>query len=178
MILFMGVIGAGKSLQGRMLAKEPGYTWISTGDIFRKQLSEEETTKMKKGKLYSDQEVIKIIDNTLKRLDNNKEFIFDGFPRTVTQAEWLMEQVKKDRLDLTAVFNLQADETVVAKRLRDRGRFDDTEDGIKARMGEYREKTRPMIDYFKKIGVKIINIDSNQTPEKVHQDIKNYLNKM
>jgi adenylate kinase len=171
----MGVIGAGKSLQGRLLAKDDGYTWISTGEILRHDLSEEETDKMKKGKLYSDEEVIKVIDKTLNKIDMRDEIIFDGFPRTIKQADWLMDQVKADRLDLTAVFNLQATDDVVARRLKERGRIDDTDEGISARMNEYKTKTLPMINYFKKTGVKIINIDSNQTPEQVHEQIKDHL---
>lgn len=177
MILFMGVIGAGKSLQGRLLAQDHNYTWISTGEIFRQNLSHKETEKMKSGKLYSDEEVIKVIDKTLKKLNQNGEFIFDGFPRTITQAKWLMDQIKNGRLDLTAVFHLRADKEVIANRLKLRGRVDDTEEGIEARMSEYKNKTLPMIDYFKKTGIKVIDIDANQAPEKVQEDIRGYLKK-
>lgn len=175
MILFMGVIGAGKSLQGRMLADDNGFNWVSTGELFRKNLSDEETKKMKTGKLYSDQEVIKVIDRVLDDLGTKDELIFDGFPRTVTQAKWLMKQIEEERLKLTAVFNLKANDEEISRRLHARGRFDDTDEGIKARMDEYHNKTQPMINYFKESGVSIINIDSNQTPEKVHEEIKSHL---
>lgn len=175
MILFLGVAGSGKSLQGRMLAESSSYQLVSTGDLFRKNLSEAELERMRRGRLYSDEETISVVSRELKDLSEDKELIFDGFPRTVAQAKWIMDQVKSGKWNLTAVFNLQASEEIIAKRLSDRGRFDDQEETIKVRLEEYRNKTKPVIDYFKKSGVKIIDIDANRTPEEIHREIESYL---
>src|SRR3954470_6678869 len=103
MIILMGVAGAGKSIQGRLLADEHGYAWISTGEMFRVLVTGKRRQQMLEGKLLSDDEVIKLVDKTLKMIDLEKEFLLDGFPRTDTQADWLMEQVTSGRLHLTGV---------------------------------------------------------------------------
>ncbi len=67
MIILMGVAGAGKSMQGRMFADEHGYAWISTGELFRVLVTGQRRQQMLAGKLLSDEEVIKLIDKTLKQ---------------------------------------------------------------------------------------------------------------
>ena len=97
MIILMGVAGAGKSMQGRLFADEHGYAWISTGELFRVLVTGKRRQQMLEGKLLSDEEVIELIDKTLKLIDVDKEFLLDGFPRTKVQADWLLDQVKQDR---------------------------------------------------------------------------------
>ena len=82
MIILMGVAGAGKSMQGRMFADEHGYAWISTGELFRVLVTGKRRQQMLEGKLLSDEEVIQLIDKTLKQMvDTNQEFLLDGFPQ-------------------------------------------------------------------------------------------------
>src|SRR5580698_7430677 len=101
----MGVAGAGKSMQGRMLADEHGFAWISTGEMFRVLVTGQRRQEMLEGKLLSDKEVIELVDKTLSMIDLKQEFVLDGFPRTEKQADWLLEQVKGGRVKLNAVFN-------------------------------------------------------------------------
>src|ERR1700722_20035966 len=107
MILLIGVAGAGKSLQGQMLAKTTGYTWISTGEIFRAYLPEERKKELSTGKLLDDSEVIGLVDEALKALSEDKA-VLDGFPRTLVQAEWLINEAKDKRFEIRAAFNLVA----------------------------------------------------------------------
>jgi adenylate kinase len=171
MIILTGVAGAGKSMQGKMFADEHGYAWISTGEIFRVLVTGKRRQEMLEGKLLSDEEVINILDTVLNLIATDQEFVLDGFPRTIPQADWLLEQVHKGRLGLTAVVNLDASEDVVRERLMSRGRQDDTEEAIAKRFEEYRSVTTPILEHFKKEGVDVYNIDAAKEPRTVHDAI-------
>lgn len=176
MIILMGVAGAGKSMQGRLLADEKGYAWISTGEILRVLVTGKRRQEMLEGKLLSDDEMIHMMDKVLDLIDTSEEFIFDGFPRTIAQASWLAEQAEKGRFRINAVFHLTASEEVVLKRLKQRGRHDDTETAIRNRFEEYKAVTLPIIEAFRTRGINVYDIDGGQTPEAVHDDIVSHVN--
>lgn len=171
MIILTGVAGAGKSMQGKMLADEHGYAWISTGEILRVLVTGKRRQEMLRGKLLSDEEVTLILDKVLELINVEEEFVLDGFPRTIPQANWLLEQVHKRRFELSAVVNLDASEEVVRGRLMQRGRVDDTEDAINERFKEYRTVTMPILEHFRQEGVTVCNINAAQTPREVHDAI-------
>jgi adenylate kinase len=171
MIVLLGVAGAGKSMQGRLFADEHGYAWISTGELFRVLVTGERRKQMLSGKLLSDGEVIALVDRTLNLIDLNEEFLLDGFPRTTGQADWLINEVKSGRVKLTAVFNLTASRDVVKKRLLARGRQDDTEEAIENRFVEYETVTLPIVEYIRDAGASVFDIDADQDPITVHDQI-------
>lgn len=171
MIILTGVAGAGKSMQGKMFADEHGYAWISTGEVLRVLVTGRRRQEMLEGKLLSDEEMIAILDTVLNLIDPNQEFVLDGFPRTIEQTNWLLDQVHNKRFGLTAVINLDASEAEVRKRLIARGRQDDTDEAISKRFEEYRTVTLPILEYLKKEGVKVCSIDASQEPRAVHDDI-------
>ena len=175
MIILTGVAGAGKSMQGKMFADEHGYAWISTGEILRVLVTGKRRQEMLEGKLLSDDEVITILDSVLNLIDSKQEFVLDGFPRTINQANWLLDQIHDKRFQLTAVINLDASEDVVRKRLMSRGRQDDTEDSITKRFDEYRTVTLPILEHFRQEGVTVYDIDASQNPRDVHDDILEYI---
>ena len=139
MIIIMGVVGAGKSLQGQLFAKDTGYKWVSTGELFRAFLSAERQKELLSGKLLEDQEVIELVDRTLDEIGNSR-IVLDGFPRTIVQAQWLLDQINSKRITLTSIFNLSADRGVVTKRLLARGRGDDVDAIIDERFHKIRNK--------------------------------------
>src|SRR5689334_18933519 len=108
MIILMGVAGAGKSMQGRILADEHGYAWISTGEILRVLVTGKRRQEMLEGKLLSDDEVINMVDKVFELIDTDQEFVLDGFPRTIPQIDWLLGQVRAGRFKLSAVVHLSA----------------------------------------------------------------------
>jgi adenylate kinase len=171
MILLTGVAGAGKSMQGKILADEHGYSWISTGEILRVLVTGKRRQEMLQGKLLSDIEVVMILDKVFDLIDTKQEFILDGFPRTIPQADWLLDQASRGRFALTAVINLDASPTVVKDRLLSRGRQDDTEESIAKRFDEYTAVTLPILDYFAQEGVDVHHIDASQDPRSVHDAI-------
>lgn len=171
MIILTGVAGAGKSMQGKMFADEHGYAWISTGEILRVLVTGKRRQEMLEGKLLSDEEVTHILGKIFELIDTKQEFVLDGFPRTIPQADWLLSQVRVGRFPLTAVVNLAASEEVVRKRLISRGRQDDTEDAIAKRFEEYRNVTLPILEHFKSEGVTVYDIDAAADPRTVHDAI-------
>lgn len=171
MIIFMGVAGSGKSIQGRMLADERGLPWLSTGEFLRMLIAGERRKQMLAGKLLDDQEIITLVQKIFNIVDTSQEFVLDGFPRTATQADWLINQVKHGQLTVTNVIHLMADEDVVRKRLLERGRQDDHHEAISERFAEYRESILPILEQFKQAGVAVSNINSDQPMQQVHDDI-------
>ena len=175
MILFMGVAGAGKSVQGRMLADEYGLPWLSTGEFLRMMISGEKRKSMVAGKLLSDQEIIALVRKIFSVVDVEHEFVLDGFPRTSAQADWLLNQVKHEQLNLTAIVHLKADRQVVLERLLKRGRPDDTQAAIDKRFNEYENTTLPIVDLFKQAGSTVIEVDGEQSVQAVHDAIESAL---
>lgn len=171
MIILMGVAGSGKSMQGKILADEHGYAWISTGEILRVLVTGKRRREMLEGKLLSDEEMIHLMDKVLELIDTKQEFVLDGFPRTVAQADWLLKQVEEGRFDLSAVIHLTASEDVVRSRLLTRARLDDTEDAITERFREYSVVTLPIIAHLKKVGARVCDIDAAQDVRHVHDAI-------
>lgn len=171
MIILTGVAGAGKSMQGKIFADEHGYAWISTGEILRVLVTGKRRQEMLEGKLLSDEEVTTILDTVLNLIETNQEFVLDGFPRTIPQTNWLLDQIHAGRFKLTAVINLDASEEVVKLRLMSRGRQDDNEEAIAKRFNEYRTVTLPILEHLKKEGVNVYNIDASKEPRAVHDDI-------
>src|SRR5215467_5727464 len=113
MIILMGVAGAGKSMQGRLFADEHGFAWVSTGELLRVLVTGKRRQQMLEGKLLSDEEMINILDKVFELINTSEEFVLDGFPRTLPQAEWLLEQSKNGRFDVDLVFNLVASQDIV-----------------------------------------------------------------
>lgn len=167
----MGVAGAGKSMQGKILADEHGYAWISTGEILRVLVTGKRRHEMLQGKLLSDEEMINLMDKVLDLIDTKQEFVLDGFPRTVPQADWLLDQAHKGRFALNAVIHLAASEDAVRSRLLSRARPDDTENAIAKRFSEYNTVTLPILNYLEREGAKICKIDASQEVRAVHDAI-------
>lgn len=171
MIIFTGVAGAGKSVQGRMLADEMGYPWLSTGEFLRMLIAGERRKAMLEGKLLSDKEMIAVMDRILNLIPTDEEFILDGFPRTLAQADWLLAQVKAGLLDVTAVFRIEASREVVKMRLLERGRQDDHHEAIEERFREYEETMVPILKRFEESGIPVHLISGEQPVQDVHKDI-------
>jgi len=176
MIILMGVAGAGKSTQGRLLADQKGYAWISTGEILRVLITGTRRQKMLQGKLLSDEETINVIDKVLDLIDPNDEFVLDGFPRSMQQLHWLLKQTDQERFDRILVIYLRAPEALVHDRLIQRGRTDDTDQAIGERFKEYHEVTLPILDEFRQHNIKIYEFDASQDAETIHSEIMHHLN--
>jgi adenylate kinase len=154
-----------------MLADKRGYHLISMGEVLRMYVTGEQRERMLSGGLLDDREIVKIVDGVLDSLDDGEEVLMDGFPRTVPQAEWLLEQVKAGRFKLDKAFHLVSSRDAVKDRLVKRARIDDVESAIEERFNEYERSTAPLIKWLDEHGVEVINIDAERTPEQVNADI-------
>lgn len=171
MIIFMGVAGSGKSVQGRRLADEMGLPWLSTGEFLRMLISGERRKAMVDGKLLSDSDIIELVQKIFRLIDVKEEFILDGFPRTLAQADWLLNQVKHGQLAVTAVIHMTASEDAVLGRLLSRGRPDDHEEAIRERFEEYEQAIKPILEDFKSAGVPVYDVNGEQAIDAVHDEI-------
>jgi adenylate kinase len=158
-LVLFGPPGSGKGTQSASIIEKYGLVHISTGDILRIEVSSEtplglEAKKyMDQGMLVPDEVVIGMISS---KLDENPEvngFIFDGFPRTVAQAEALDNLLDFKGNPINLVLSLKVSEEELRKRLLERGqtsgRTDDTEEVIVKRIKEYYAKTAPVAEYYK-----------------------------
>jgi len=171
MILIMGVAGAGKSVLGRKVADNLGLPWLSTGEFLRMLVTGKRRKEMLAGQLLSDTEMIQLADKIFHMIEIKDEFILDGFPRTVGQADWLIAQHSAGLIKISTVLHIEASEDVVRERLLDRGRQDDTKEAIAARFNEYRQTTLPMIKDFEKKDITVHHISGEGTPEEVYDSV-------
>lgn len=173
MILFFGPTGAGKSMQGQMLAVRQGWKWLSTGEMLRASKDPEVIKVLKSGELVSDELTYDVFDEAVRdaKAKNYPKIIVDGFPRTKDQAEWLADYMEKsgEKIDLVVV--LEVPESEIMKRLEVRGRMEDTPETIARRMSIYRQKMYPILGSFAEDGVKIIHLDGTGSAGEVHDRI-------
>jgi adenylate kinase len=177
MILLMGIAGSGKGTQGKMLADQHGFHLISMGDVVRMYVTGTQRQRMLSGGLLDDDEIIKIVERVLTSLPDDEEVLMDGFPRTIPQAEWLLERVKADGFKLDTAFHLVASHDAVKRRLMNRGRIDDVEAAIEERFNEYKRSTEPLLSWLSDHGVQVINIDAERPPEVINAELVKYLSK-
>lgn len=159
-IVLFGKPGAGKGTQAEFLKTKYNLTHLSTGDIFRYNIKGETElgklakTYMDKGDLVPDAVTIKMLESEVNKNQESNGFLFDGFPRTISQAEALDAFLASKNDKITATVALEADDEVLVKRLLERGKTsgrpdDQDEEKIRNRYQEYNEKTAPLMDYYK-----------------------------
>ena len=158
-IVLFGKPGAGKGTQANFLKIKYSLVHISTGDLFRYNLKNKtELGKlaksfMDKGDLVPDQVTIKMLEEEVKQNTNAKGFLFDGFPRTKSQAEALDNFLENNKMQISATISLEVEDNVLIKRLLERGKssgriHDQNESKIINRFKEYNEKTAPLKAYY------------------------------
>ena len=173
-LLIFGVQGSGKSTIGKYIAEELGLTHIATGDIFRK-LREEDSDlgrlvkdKYDQGLLTPDEPTMKIVNSRLEEEDTKRGFVLDGAPRNLHQVSMF-----KKTPDLLVLVELEKEEAI--RRLLERGRIDDTKEKIEKRMSWHEEQTEPVIDFYKKKGIKTVTVNNTSSKEAVKQNLDGLL---
>ena len=175
MILIMGIAGSGKGTQSKLLAEKDGLHLITMGDVLRASASDEQRKKMENGILLDDNEIIQIIDKFLAALPDQEEVLLDGFPRTLTQAEWLIKEAESGRFDIRSAIHLIASREAVKARLIGRARTDDVEHAIEQRFDEYEKSTEPLIGWLRQHNIDVFDVNAERSIEAVHQDIVNHI---
>ena len=160
-IVLFGKPGAGKGTQAEFLKEQYNLTHLSTGDIFRfnikngTELGLWAKTFIDKGDLVPDEVTIKMLEDAVNNAANTAGFLFDGFPRTIAQAEALDAFLESKGWKVTATIALEADDEILVQRLLERGKTsgrpdDQDENKIRNRYQEYNEKTAPLMDFYNK----------------------------
>lgn len=174
MIVFFGPTGAGKSVQGQMIAARHDWDWLSTGQLLRDSNDPVIIQVLKSGDLVSDGVTYEVFHQAIQEAKEEgfSNVIVDGFPRTKDQAEWLSKymDMHKDKIDLVIV--LEVPESEIMKRLELRGRMEDTPETIAKRMAIYRQKMYPVLGLFAEQHVRIVHIDGTGTVGEVHDKIE------
>ena len=158
-IVLFGKPGAGKGTQAEFLKTKYNLTHLSTGDIFRyniknqTELGKLAQTFMDKGELVPDEVTIQMLESEVNNNPDSSGFLFDGFPRTLSQAKALDAFLASKKDKITATVALEADDEVLVKRLLERGKTsgrvdDQDEEKIRNRYQEYNEKTAPLMDFY------------------------------
>ena len=158
MVIF-GAPGSGKGTQSERIVEKYGINHISTGDVLRAEIKNGtelgKTAKgyIDQGQLIPDELMIDILASVFDSFKDSKGVIFDGFPRTIAQAEALKKMLAERGQDVSVMVDLDVPEEELMVRLikrgKDSGRADDNEETIKKRLHVYHSQTAPLIDWYK-----------------------------
>ena len=161
-IVIFGAPGSGKGTQSEKIVEKYGINHISTGDVLRAEikngteLGKTAKSYIDQGQLIPDELMIDILARVFDSFEDSKGVIFDGFPRTIAQAEALKKMLAERNQGVSVMLDLDVpeDELMVRliKRGKDSGRADDNEETIKKRLHVYHSQTSPLIDWYKQEG--------------------------
>ncbi|MEM8611945.1 MAG: adenylate kinase [Cyanobacteria bacterium P01_H01_bin.105] len=179
-VIFLGPPGAGKGTQASVLSEGFDVPHISTGDILRSavadksELGQKAESYMNAGELVPDDLILDLIRERLGQEDADKGWILDGFPRNVSQANFLDKLLQEIEQPCECVLNLEVPDDVLISRLLARGRQDDNEEVIRNRLEVYRQQTEPLIEFFRS-RQQLVSIDGHQPMESVAADLNQVL---
>jgi adenylate kinase len=179
-IIIFGPPGSGKGTQSAKIVEKYHLKHISTGDLLRDEMKRQ--TKLGKeiakyidnGMLVPDDIVIRELQHTVKKNCDRSGFVFDGFPRTLNQAEMLDNMLICNEMPVNIVISVDVREDELLKRLlgraEDSGRSDDNEEVIWKRIEVYKSQSLPLVSYYSKQG-KLVRINGMDPVEKVFEKI-------
>jgi len=182
-IVLLGPQGSGKGTQAKRLAETYGLAHIATGDMIR-QMKELDTPAglelrevYDRGDLVSDDLMIRLIRERLDRGDTMPGVVFDGFPRTLAQAEALDEVLTDLGRTLDIVFELQVPDRAqllerLLKRAAEENRTDDTPDAIQRRLETYDRETAPLVEYYRTSRGNVVGIHADRTIGEVFHEVQ------
>jgi adenylate kinase len=171
-IVLLGPPGAGTGTQAELLAGQLGVPAISTGDMLRQAVASGTELGLKvqgimaSGALVDDATMADVVKDRLARADARQGFLLDGYPRTLPQAHTLEGILTDAGRELDAVLLVEVPEEELVRRAVLRGRGDDREEVVRERLRVYREKTEPLIGYYRERGL-LYPIDGNLPVDKV-----------
>ena len=175
-VVFLGPPGSGKGTQAATLARELGLPAISTGDMLREavangsELGRRVRKIMEAGELVGDELMAEVVRDRLGHGDTARGFLLDGYPRTAAQAATLRQILDAGEDTLDHVVFIDVPEEELVRRALLRRRVDDKEDVVRERLRVYREKTQPLVDFYRAAGL-LREVDGDRPVEEVRQAI-------
>ena len=186
-IVIFGAPGSGKGTQSARIVEKYGVSHISTGDVLRAEIKKgSELGKVAKGyidqgQLLPDALIIDILASVLDSLKDSRGVIFDGFPRTIPQAEALKKMLSERGQDVSVMLDLDVPEDELIDRLikrgQESGRADDNLETIKKRLTVYNEQTSPLKDFYKAEG-KYQHINGVGSMDAIFDEIASVISKL
>lgn len=183
-IVITGAPGSGKGTQSDLIVNNYGLYHISTGDMLRaeikagSEIGKQAEQIIAEGRLVPDEVMIEMLHKQILEHKDAKGFIFDGFPRTVAQAEALDKMLAGvgEKIDILLVMNVKHETLVERLILRGQtsGRADDNKETIEKRLAVYTENTLPVIDFYRSTG-RLTEADNNTTVDECFAQIKNII---
>src|SRR6476660_1020123 len=185
-LILFGPPGSGKGTQSEKIVEKFGLIHLSTGNLLRQEIADrtplglEAKNFMDKGQLVPDEVVIGMIDSSLEKHADARGFLFDGFPRTIAQAEALDKLLALKKTSICKVLALEVTEDELVKRLVKRGatsgRSDDTDEQIiRRRFSVYKQETEPVAAYYEKEG-KLERIHGEGSVEDIFSKLSGCIN--
>ena len=184
-IILFGPPGAGKGTQSKYLVNKLNAFQISTGDLLREEIKKKSdigksiTNDMMNGKFISDDIVNKLIENLISDPQKKNKLIFDGYPRSLSQAKNLEVLLKKSNQSIDLILFLNVDKETILKRLEKRkiieNRSDDEADTIVRRYEKYMETTQPVLIFYSK-NANFKEIDGSLEIDEITRKIDTFLN--
>ena len=180
--IIFGPPGSGKGTQASQIEREFHLVHLSTGDILRSEvkrgseIGKEVARIMAAGDLVPDDVIVRIVRKRLPESEVGEGVLLDGFPRTLEQARALDEMLASEGHQVDFVIALEVPEDALVERILHRaaieGRPDDTREAIAERMHEYHKLTEAVLDYYRRRGVRVIEVDGMGDPDAVFERIR------
>lgn len=173
-VILLGPPASGKGTQAIRVAEKLHLPHISTGDLFRENISkntplgQQAKSYMDNGQLVPDDLVLQLLFDRTDKSDAAKGYILDGFPRTIYQAEALEKHLPKNASLI--VLNLNVSDATILQRALGRKRSDDTPEVVKERLNAYHTQTAPLINYYKNKNL-LVDINGEKTPDEVFKEL-------
>ncbi len=184
-IILFGPPGAGKGTQSKYLVKKLNAFQISTGDLLREEMNKNSdigkaiTDDMKNGKFISDDIVNKLIENLISDIKKKNKLIFDGYPRSLSQAKNLEKLLKNSNQSIDLILFLNVDKETILKRVEKRkileNRSDDSSDTIVKRYEKYMETTQPVLKFYSE-NPNFKEIDGSLEIDQITRKIDTFIN--
>ena len=186
-LILFGPPGSGKGTQSDKLVEKYGLIHLSTGNLLRQEIKDktplglEAKSFIDKGQLVPDEVVIGMVDSCFDQHKGAKGFLFDGYPRTVAQAEALDKLLELKKTGIKTVLFLNVDEEELIKRLVNRGktsgRSDDMDESVQRKRQEvYRNETLPVAGFYKKQN-KVVTIKGMGTVDEIFSSLSEVIDK-
>jgi len=175
LIVLMGPTGAGKSVQGDLLAEQFGWVHLSSGKLLRRD--KQAARMLTDGRLAPAEEVHRVVGEAIERTPEGSTVVLDGTPRRQSDVEWLDENLPKFKLAITAVILIELDIATSLKRLGLRGRADDAPEAVREKWKLFEDVTGPVIQHYRDLGL-LVTVDGRGSIEQVHQEVVSALEKV
>lgn len=167
-LIIAGQIGSGKTVQADILAKEVQGLHVSVGKLIRERHADDE--RVASGDLLPDDFVNNVVAEVIEETPPDTSIIFDGYPRTIEQKQWLNEFLHQHDRRVAKVIVLEVPEEEILQRLSLRGRHDDHEEAIQHRMKIYTNKVAKVVDSYEEDGL-VLKIDGHGKIEDITKRI-------